>query len=133
MSSTEALIPAAVRTSFRLYLAAIVVSVLNAAMQVHLHISPALILVNPVLELALLLGIGLRMRAGKPWARVGMSSIAALIIVLNVVFIIRVTSVFGQYPTLQVVLLLGLSAGKVALLGAATWMMYRPQNQVYFG
>lgn len=132
MSSTEAVAPAAVRTSFRLYLAAVAVSVANVVTQVHFHINPALVLLNPVLELAVFLGIGLRMRAGRPWARVGMSSVAALIIVLNVIFIGRLTTVFGEYSTLQVVLLLLLAAGKVALLGAATWMMYRPQNQGYF-
>ena len=133
MSETEARIPAAVSTSFQLYLAAVAVSAVNVATQVYFHISPALVLLNPVLELAVFLGIGLRMRAGKPWARVGMCSVAALIVVLNLVFIVRLATAFGQYSTLQVVLLMVLAAGKVALLGAATWMMYRPQNQVYFG
>jgi hypothetical protein len=132
VSSTEASIPAAVRTSFRLYLVTVAVSVVNVATQVHFNISPELVLLNPVIELALFLGIGLPMRAGKPWARVGMASVAALIVVLNLVFIIRLTSAFGQYSTLQVVLLLVLAGGKVALLGAATWMMYRPQTQDYF-
>lgn len=133
MNSTEASTPAAVNTAFRLYLAAVVVSVVNAVTQVYFHINPALVLLNPVLELVVLLGIGLPMRAGKPWARVGMSSVAALLILLNVIYVVHLTSVFGRYSTLQVVLLLVLAVGKVALLAAATWMMYRPQNQVYFG
>jgi hypothetical protein len=133
VSSAEAVVPDAVRTSFRLYLAAVAVSVVNVALQVHFHISPPLVLLNPVLELAVFLGMGLRMRAGRPWARVGMCSVAALIVLLNLIFIVRLSSAFGQYPTLQVVLLMVVAAGKVALLGAATWMMYRPRNQGYFG
>lgn len=126
-------VPAAVRTSFALYMTAVVVSVANVLAQVHFGISKPVGLVNPALELAVFLGIGLRMRAGRMWARIGMFSIALLLILLNVFLAYGLTRAFGSLPSYQVVLLLALVVGKVALLGAATWMMYRPQNQAYFG
>ena len=133
MSSPSATVPGAVRTAFALYMAAAAVSAANAAALVHFHLAPGLVLANPVVELALYLGIGLPMRSGKLWARIGMFSVALLFILLNLLYTHGLTSAFGSAPTYQVVLLLVLVSGKVALLGAATWMMYRPQNQVYFG
>jgi hypothetical protein len=132
-TGTSPTVPATVRTAFALYMAAVVVSLVNLLAQVHFGISRPAGLVNPALELALFLGIGLPMRAGRPWAQIGMFSIALLLILLNLFLGYGLTRAFGSLPTYQVVLLLVLVGGKVALLGAATWMMYRPQNQAYFG
>jgi hypothetical protein len=51
---------------------------------------------------------------------------------LNLYISFGLTRAFGSMPTYQVLSLMTLALGKVALLGAATWMMFRPQNQDYF-
>jgi hypothetical protein len=132
-ADTSPTVPATVRTAFALFMAAVVVSLANVLARVHFRISPPAGLVNPAVELVLFLGVGLRMRAGRLWARISMFSIALLLILLNLFLGYGLTRAFGSLPTYQVVLLMMLVSGKVALLGAATWMMYRPQNQAYFG
>jgi hypothetical protein len=124
--------PREVRVSFALFMTAVAVSAANVLAQVHFGVSRAPVLLNPVIELVVFLAIGLRMREGKPWARIGMFSVALLLILLNLVVTYGLTRAFGSMPTYQVVLLLVLVGGKVALLTAASWMMYRPRNQLYF-
>ena len=124
--------PALVRSAFRLYVGAVAVSAANAVLQVVFDVSPFVVLLNPILEATLFLGIGARMRGGSRLARTVLLGVAGLFIAVNLAFAAGLTSAFHRHSTALTALLLILVTAKVALIAAATWMMYRPPNHSYF-
>ncbi|HEY9413377.1 MAG TPA: hypothetical protein VIQ30_01355 [Pseudonocardia sp.] len=132
VSKTPATVPSAIQTAFVLYQVTVLVSLANAVARMDFGMSSAAALLNPALELLVFVGVGLRMRAGRPQARIGLLTASLLLILLNLLVTYGLTQALGSLPTYQAVVLWVLAGTKVALLAAAAWMMYRPGAQRYF-
>lgn len=124
--------PGAVSASFALFVGESVLALLNAVIQVSAHFSGPAALVGAVIEASLLIGLGVRMRAGKLWARVALMSVAGLFVVIGVLSVIALRGAFGHQMDGLVVFALICVAVKLALIVGGVVMMYRPSTYGYF-
>jgi hypothetical protein len=124
--------PTSVRLAFAVFLGDVVLSLLNAVIQVSVHLSGATVLVGAVIEAVLFIGLGVRMRAGRLWARVTLMSVSFVFVAVGVLAVIGLDSAFGHQVDGLVWFALICVAVKLVLIVAGTVLMYRPGNALYF-
>jgi hypothetical protein len=128
----EALPPTAVRAAFALFIGEVVLSLLNAVIQLSAHIGGAPVLVGSLLEAVLFVGLGSQMRAGKLWARMALMSFGWVFIAVGVLAVLELKHAFG-YPVGGLVLFaLICVAGKLILIVGGVFLMYRSETRGYF-
>jgi hypothetical protein len=121
-----------VRAAFALFIGEVVLSLLNAVIQLSAHISGAPVLVGSLIEAVLFIGLGCQMWAGKLWARVALMSFGWVFIAVGVLAVLALNHAL-DYPVGGLVLFaLICVAGKLILIVGGVFLMYRPQNRDYF-
>lgn len=120
------------RAAFALFVGEVVLSLLNAVLQVSTQLSGTTVVIGALIEAGLFLGLGVPMRAGRLWARMALMSVAWVFIAIGVLAGFALNSSFGQDVNGLVAFALICVAGKLILIIAGTVMMYRPENRGYF-
>ncbi|HEV7789137.1 MAG TPA: hypothetical protein VGP05_09010 [Pseudonocardia sp.] len=124
--------PTAVRASFALFVGVVVLSLLNAVIQISFRISGATVLVGALIEAALFLVLGSQMRVGRLWARVTLMSVAWVFVAVSLLALFGLKGEFGRNLDGLVLFTLGYVTAKLAMIVAATVLMYRPSTRGYF-
>jgi hypothetical protein len=124
--------PTAVRASFALFVGVVVLSLLNAVIQISLRISGATVLVGALIEAVLFLVLGSQMRVGRLWARVTLMSVAWVFVAVSLLALFGLNGSFGRNLDGLVLLTLVYVTAKLAMIVAATVLMYRPSTRGYF-
>jgi hypothetical protein len=124
--------PASVRASFALFLGVVVLSLLNAVIQVAFRLSGTTVLIGALIETVLFLLLGTQMRAGKLWARVTLASVAWVFVAVSALAVFGLTGEWGGNLRGLVVFTLVAVVAKLTMIIAATALMYRPGVRGYF-
>jgi hypothetical protein len=124
--------PTAVRASFALFLGVVVLSLLNAVIQIAFKISGATVLVGALIETVLFLFLGTQMRGGRLWARVTLMSVAWVFVAVSLLAVFGLNESLGRHMDGLVLLTLVYVSAKLAMIIAATVAMYRPSTRGYF-
>ncbi|MDT7609096.1 MAG: hypothetical protein QOC83_3162 [Pseudonocardiales bacterium] len=124
--------PTAVRASFALFVGVVVLSLLNAVIQISFRISGATVLVGALIEAVLFLVLGSQMRVGRLWARVTLMSVAWVFVAVSLLALFGLNGSFGRNLDGLVLFTLGYVTAKLAMIVAATVLMYRPSTRGYF-
>ncbi|MCU1650958.1 MAG: hypothetical protein QOG57_3865 [Pseudonocardiales bacterium] len=124
--------PTAVRASFALFVGVVVLSLLNAVIQISFRISGATVLVGALIEAVLFLVLGSQMRVGRLWARVTLMSVAWVFVAVSLLALFGLKGEFGRNLDGLVLFTLGYVTAKLAMIVAATVLMYRPSTRGYF-
>ncbi|WP_028926148.1 hypothetical protein [Pseudonocardia acaciae] len=120
------------RASFALFLGVVVLSLLNAVIQSAFRLSGTPVLVGALIESVLFLVLGAHMRAGRPWARVTLASVAWVFVVVSLVAVYGLNGEWGGNLRGLVMFTLVAIVAKLAMIVAATLLMYRPSVRAYF-
>lgn len=124
--------PAPVRASFALFFGVVVLSLLNAVIQVAFRPSGTPVLVGALIEAGLFVLLGAQMRAGKLWARVTLASVAWVFVVVSVLAVYGLNGEWGGNLRGLVVVTLIFLVAKLSMIISATVLMYRPGVREYF-
>jgi|SRR5882757_1801887 len=124
--------PTPVRASFALFLGVVVLSLLNAVVQVAFRLSGAITVVGAVIEAVLFVLLGTQMRAGRLWARVTLMSVAWVFIAVSLLAMVGLNGAYGNHMDELVLFTLIYVSAKLAMIIAATALMYRPSTRGYF-
>jgi hypothetical protein len=124
--------PVAVRASFALLLGVVVLSLLDAVVQVAFRLTGATAGVGAVIEALLFVPLGAQMRAGRLWARMSLLSVAWVSVAVTLLGMFGLGGAFGARLTGLELLTLGYLSGKLVMIIAATVLMYRPSTRDYF-
>ncbi len=129
---TAGSVPETVRYSFAVFVAAAVLSLLNAVYQLSNGLSGALVLVGAGIEASLFLVLGSQMRIGKLWARMALMAFAWVFVALGVLFVVGLfTGPTGPIGGQELVAAIGYLA-KIVLIVIGTVLMYRSESYGYF-
>jgi hypothetical protein len=132
LTDTGPLPPVAVRASFALFLGVVVLSLFNAVVQVAFRISGATAGLGAVIEAVLFVFLGTQMRAGRLWARVTLMSVVWVFVVISLLAVLWLGGAFGVHLSGLAMLTLCYITAKLAMIVAATVLMYRPSARDYF-
>lgn len=124
--------PAPVRASFALFLGVVVLSLLNAVIQVAFRLSGTPVLVGALIETGLFVLLGTQMRAGRLWARMTLASVAWVFVVVSLIGLLGLNGQWGGNLRGLVVYTLVSLVAKLFMIIAATVLMYRPGVRDYF-
>jgi hypothetical protein len=124
--------PTAVRASFALFVGVVVLSLLNAVIQISLRVSGATVLVGALIETVLFVFLGSQMRTGRLWARVTLMSVAWVFVAVSLLAVFGLNGSFGRHMDGLVLFTLVYVTAKLAMIVAATVLMYRPSTRGYF-
>jgi hypothetical protein len=124
--------PVAVRASFALFLGVVVLSLLNAVLQVAFRTSAATVGVGAAIEAVLFVLLGAQMRAGRLWARVTLMSVAWVFVAVSLLAMFGLGGALAGHLTGLALLTVGYLAAKLAMIVAATVLMYEPSARDYF-
>lgn len=124
--------PAPVRASFALFLGVVVLSLLNAVIQLAFRFSGTPVLVGALIETGLFVLLGTQMRAGRLWARVTLTSVAWVFVAVSLLALFGLNGEWGGNLRGLVVFSLVALLAKLCMISAATVLMYRPGVRDYF-
>jgi hypothetical protein len=125
-------VPHSVRVAFALFVGVVVLSLLNAVLQLVAHLGGTKPLYGALIEAALFLGLGSQMWAGKLWARITLLSVAGVFLVIGILSVIGLAGAFGHGLDGLVTFALICIGLKVLMIIAGSMMMYRPDTYGYF-
>jgi hypothetical protein len=124
--------PTPVRASFALFVGVVVLSLLNAVIQIAFRIGGFTVLVGALIETVLFVFLGSQMRVGKLWARVTLMSVAWVFVAVSLLAVFGLNGSFGRHMDGLVLFTLVYVTAKLAMIVAATVLMYRPSTRGYF-
>jgi len=132
MMDAGSLPPTPVRASFALFLGVVVLSLLNAVIQVAFRLSGATVVAGALIETVLFVLLGTQMRAGRLWARVTLMSVAWVFVAVSLLVVFGLNGAFGGHMDGLVLFTLMYVVAKLLMIIAATMCMYRPSTRGYF-
>ena len=124
--------PASVRASFALLLGVVVLSLLNAVIQLAFRISGTTVLIGALIETGLFLLLGTHMRAGRQWARVALVSVTWVFVIVSLLALYGLGGAFDQRLTGQVAFILVYLTVKLSMIVTASLLMYQRGAREYF-
>lgn len=125
-------VPHSVRVSFALFVGVVLLSLLNAVIQLVAHLNGTKPLFGALIEAVLFLGLGSMMRIGRLWARITLLSVAGVFLVIGILSVIGLAAAFGHGLNGLVTFALICVGVKVLVIIAGSLMMYRPDTYGYF-
>jgi hypothetical protein len=122
----------AVRASFALFIGAVMLSLLNAVVQVAFRLAGVGAGVGAVIEAVLFVLLGTQMRAGWLWARVTLLTAAWVFVGVTLLVVFGLGGAFVSHLTGLAVLTIGYVVAKLGMIVTAAALMYRPSTRGYF-
>lgn len=123
--------PGPVRASFALFLGVVMLSALNAVVQVAFAPTGVAAAVGAVIETALFLVLAVPMHAGRLWARFALTSAAWVFIAVSLLALVGLGGTPAHLHGM-VLFTVGYVSTKLVMILAATALMYRPNTRDYF-